>query len=198
MSSPSTASPSTISASKGLQGYLLIAVPHMLDERFKKAVILMCHHDSQSAMGFVINHQSKQLNLGSLYETLEIGTPRFCAEQPVFIGGPVDSNRGFVVHSQDHMLPESNPITHEIGLTTSLHILEDISNGTGPSRSIISLGYAGWGGGQLDAEIATNAWLTLPASHDLVFDCNSEDIWDETYAALGINPAHYTSTAGSA
>ena len=117
---------------------------------------------------------------------------------PVFIGGPVDANRGFVVHSQDHMLPESSPITHEIGLTTSLHILEDISNGTGPSRSIISLGYAGWGSGQLEAEIATSAWLTLPASHELVFDCDTNDIWDETYAALGINPAHFNDTAGNA
>ncbi|MGB2015864.1 MAG: YqgE/AlgH family protein [Candidatus Puniceispirillum sp.] len=198
MSSSSPATPHSIHAPKGLQGHLLIAAPQMLDPRFKKAVILMCQHDSKSAMGFVINQQSDQLNLGSLYETLEIGTPRFCADQPVFIGGPVDANRGFVVHSQDHMLPESNPITHEIGLTTSLHILEDISNGTGPSRSIISLGYAGWGGGQLEAEIAASAWLTLPASHELVFDCDTDDIWDETYAELGINPAHFNDTAGNA
>lgn len=176
----------------------MIAAPQMLDERFKKAVILICQHDNESAMGFVINHPSNQLNLGALYETLDIGTPRFCAEQPIFIGGPVDGNRGFVVHSQDHMLPESSPITHEIGLTSSIHILKDISNGTGPVHSIISLGCAGWGAGQLDAEIAANAWLTLPASHDLVFDCNADDVWGESYATLGINPAHYANMAGNA
>ena len=112
-----------------LQGQLLVASPHIGDERFEKTVILMCHHDPESAMGLVINKPASSLNLGDLYEKLDIGAPRFCASDPVHIGGPVDGNRGFVLHSQDHMLPESMTITHEIGLTASIDILRDITEG---------------------------------------------------------------------
>ena len=94
-------------ALSSLQGHLLVASPHIGDERFDKTVILMCHHDPESAMGLVINKTASRLNLGDLYEKLDIGAARFCAGNPVHIGGPVDGNRGFVLHSQDHMLPES-------------------------------------------------------------------------------------------
>ena len=153
-----------------LQGQLLVASPNIGDERFEKTVILMCHHDSESAMGLVINRPASRLNLGDLYEKLDIGAARFCAADPVHIGGPVDGNRGFVLHSQDHMLPESLSITHEIGLTASIDILRDITEGVGPLQSIVSLGCAGWSAGQLDREMAENVWLNLPASADLVFD----------------------------
>ena len=133
-----------------LQGHLLIAHPQIDDGRFAKAVIMMCQHDGNSAMGVVINHRAARMNLGKLYATLDIGTPRFCADQPVHIGGPVESNRGFVLHSQDHMLPESMPITPDIGLTSSIEILRDITNGTGPVHSLVSLGCAGWHAGQLE------------------------------------------------
>ena len=112
-----------------LQGQLLLASPHIGDERFEKSVILMCHHDSNSAMGLIINKRTSNLNLGDLYEKLDIGAPRFCAGNPVHIGGPVDSNRGFVLHSQDHMLPDSIQVTHDIGLTASIDILRDITEG---------------------------------------------------------------------
>ena len=95
--------------STSLQGQLLIASPHMEDPRFKHSVILMCQHDDKAAMGVVINRQSNQINLSQLCKTLEMGTPRFCGDQPVFIGGPVENGRGFVLHSQDHMRPESKP-----------------------------------------------------------------------------------------
>ena len=104
-------------------------------------------------MGVVINHRSDQLDIAQLCETLEIGTPRFHGDQPIHIGGPVDGSRGFVLHSQDHMQPESVAVTHEIGLTSSVNILRDITNGIGPVHSIISLGYAGWHAGQLEREL---------------------------------------------
>ena len=183
---------------QSLQGQLLLASPHIGDERFEKSVILMCHHDSSSAMGLIINKRTSSLNLGDLYEKLDIGAPRFCAGNPVHIGGPVDSNRGFVLHSQDHMLPDSIQVTHDIGLTASIDILRDITEGIGPAQSIVSLGCAGWGVGQLDQEISENVWLNLPASAPLVFDYDRDTLWEQGFATLGIDPGFFAGTAGSA
>ena len=181
-----------------LQGQLLVASPHMDDTRFAKSVIMMCQHDTQSAMGLVINKQASNLKLVDIYEKLEIGTPRFAVSDPGHIGGPVESNRGFVLHSQDHMLPESMSITHEIGLTSSVDILRDITNGTGPCHSIVSLGCAGWSAGQLDREMSENVWLNLPASADLVFTYDRETLWQKAFDLIGIDPAYFASTAGKA
>ena len=181
-----------------LQGQLLVASPHIGDERFEKTVILMCHHDPESAMGLVINKPATRLNLGDLSEQLDIGAPRFCASDPVHIGGPVDGNRGFVLHSQDHMLPESMTITHEIGLTASIDILRDITEGVGPAQSIVSLGCAGWSAGQLDREMAENVWLNLPASVDLVFGHDRNTLWQHSFSELGIDPGFFAGSAGSA
>ena len=149
-------------------------------------------------MGFVINNQSNGLDIAQLCETLEMGTPRFNGNQPVHIGGPVEGSRGFVLHSQDHMRPESVAVTHEIGLTSSVNILRDITDGVGPLNSIVSLGYAGWHAGQLEQELSANVWLSLPASSDLLFNVKTEDLWDNAYATLGIDPAHYASGSGTA
>ena len=181
-----------------LQGQLLIASPHIDDGRFRHSVIMICQHDQSSAMGVVINHQSQVLDITQLCKTLKMGTPRFHGDQLVHIGGPVEGSRGFVIHSQDHMRPESVAVTHEIGLTSSVNILRDITNGIGPLHSIISLGYAGWHAGQLEQELSASVWLNLPASIDLLFDVETNDLWDEAYATLGIDPAHYSSGSGNA
>ncbi len=181
-----------------LQGQLLVASPHMEDPRFRQSVIIMCQHNDTAAMGVVINRRSDQINLNQLCQTLDMGTPRFCGDQPVHIGGPVENGRGFVLHSQDHMRPESVSVTHEIGLTSSVKILRDITDGTGPEHSIVSLGYAGWGAGQLEAEIAENAWLCVPSSSALVFSTAIDDIWHKAYATLGVNPANYVNRPGRA
>ncbi len=181
-----------------LQGQLLIASPHMDDTRFKRSVVMMCQHDAQSAMGLVINKKASSLKLGDLYEKLDIGAPRFAVEDPVHIGGPVDSNRGFVLHSQDHMLPDSMAITHEISLTASVEILRDITGGVGPSHTIVSLGCAGWSAGQLDREMNENVWLNLPASTDLVFEHDRETLWQQAFDAIGIDPAYFAGDAGNA
>ena len=110
----------------------------------------------------------------------------------------VDGNRGFVLHSQDHMLPESLSITHEIGLTASIDILRDITEGVGPMQSIVSLGCAGWSAGQLDREMAENVWLNLPASADLVFDHDRETLWQHSFSTLGIDPGFFAGAAGRA
>ncbi len=180
-------------AAVSLPGQLLRHCPHIDDSRFQHSVIMMCQHDQNAAMGVVINQRSAQLDLGHLCETLEMGAPRFHGDQPVYIGGPVESTRGFVLHSQDHMRPESVAVTHDIGLTSSVNILRDITNGTGPVHSIVSLGYAGWHAGQLEQEMAANVWLNLPASSDLLFGIESDDICVNAYATLFIDPSHYVS-----
>ena len=185
-------------AAASLKGQLLIASPHIGDSRFQHSVIMMCHHDQSAAMGVIINQQSAQLDLRHLCETLEIGAPRFHGNQPIYIGGPVEGGRGFVLHSQDHMRPESAAVTYDIGLTSSLNILEDIANGIGPVHSIISLGYAGWHAGQIEQELSANIWLNLPASSNLLFNVETHNLWDEAYATLGIDPAHYASGVGTA
>lgn len=188
----------TVVNAVSLKGQLLIASPHINDSRFKHSVIMMCQHDQRSAMGIVINHQSQELNVGQLCKTLDMGRPQFHGDQPIHIGGPVEGSRGFVIHSQDYMLPESVALTHDISLTFSLNILRNITNGIGPAHSIISLGYAGWHTGQLEKEITANIWLNLPASSNLLFNVEVNNIWNEAYAKLGINPAHYSSGAGTA
>lgn len=184
--------------SQSLQGQLLIASPHIDDSRFDKTVILMCQHDQNSAMGLVLNKLAIELKLGDLYEKLDIGAPRFNAANPVHIGGPVDSNRGFVLHSQDHMLPDSVPVTHDIGLTASIEILRDITDGVGPVHTLISLGCAGWSAGQLDQEMAENVWLNLPASPELVFETERPALWQQAFNRLGVDPAYYAGTSGNA
>jgi len=181
-----------------LQGQLLIASPHMEDPRFKEAVIMICQHDSNSAMGVIINQQSDKINLSQLCETLDIGTPAFCGDQPIHIGGPVNSSRGFVLHSKDHMRPESVTLTNEIGLTSSIKILREISDGIGPKKAIISLGCAGWSAGQLDSEITQNAWLCLPSSSEIVFYKDIKQIWRKTYEILGVEPGYYVYQPGNA
>ncbi len=183
---------------QSLQGQLLLASPHIGDERFEKSVILMCHHDADSAMGLVINRCTSNLSLGDLYEKLDVGAPRFCVDDPVHIGGPVDGNRGFVLHSQDHMLPDSMVVTHEIGLTASIDMLRDITEGVGPMHTIVSLGCAGWSAGQLDREMAENVWLSLPASAQLVFDHDHKTLWEHGFATLGIDPGFFAGNAGTA
>ena len=159
---------------------------------------MICQHNAQSAMGLVINKQANSLTLGELYEKLEIGAPRFAVEDPVHIGGPVDTNRGFVLHSQDHMLPDSLAITNEISLTASVEILRDITGGVGPSQTIVSLGCAGWSAGQLDHEMSENVWLNLPASTSLVFEHDRETLWQQAFDTIGIDPAYFAGDIGSA
>lgn len=196
--SPATNHAAPFDGTASLQGQLLIASPHIDDRRFHHSVIMMCQHDQSSAMGVVLNHKSEKIDIAQLCETLKIGKPRFHGDQPIHIGGPVEGSRGFVIHSQDHMRPESIAVTFDIGLTSSVNILRDIIDGIGPVHSIISLGYAGWHAGQLERELSENIWLNLPANSDLLFEVETNDLWDKAYATLGIDPVHYASGTGTA
>ena len=189
--------------SKAITGYLdrqlLIAMPAMGDPRFTRTVIYMCSHNAEGAMGLVINKPYPGLTFPNLPTQLGI-EPTIDNDIVVRLGGPVETGRGFVLHSTDYMRQGSVPLDESmgIGLTATLDVLRAIATGTGPQRSLFALGYAGWGPGQLDAEIQENAWLAAPADTDLVFNSDLDALWDRAVKKIGIDVSKLASAAGHA
>jgi putative transcriptional regulator len=181
-------------------------MPLMTDRRFARSVIYMCAHSDDGAMGLIINHRADHINFPDLLERLGIvprnaedGISNDILERQVHLGGPVETGRGFVLHSADYYVTESTlPIDQEVSLTASIDILKAIASGEGPDRSILALGYAGWSAGQLESEIQANGWLNCPADLDLLFDPDLESKYVRTLAKIGIDPSHLVSDAGHA
>jgi putative transcriptional regulator len=187
-----------------LDNHFLVAMPGMADDRFARSVIYVCAHSEEGAMGLIIN-QPQQLmfpdllvQLGMLDEEEAIRLPAAAREIVVRHGGPVDRSRGFVLHSDDYMVESSMPVSDEICLTATVDILRAISSGSGPKKALMALGYAGWGAGQLEAEIVQNGWLTCPASSEMLFEPDIEHTYERVLASLGIDPAFLSSDAGHA
>lgn len=193
----------TISGSKSISGYLdrqlLIAMPAMGDPRFARTVIYMCSHNAEGAMGLVINKPYPGLTFPNLLTQLGI-EPTIDNDIVVRLGGPVETGRGFVLHSTDYMRQGSVPLDESmgIGLTATLDVLRAIATGTGPQRSLFALGYAGWGPGQLDAEIQENAWLAAPADAELLFEADLDSVWDRAVRKIGVDVSKLASAAGHA
>ena len=191
-----------------LDGKLLLAMPSMSDPRFHRAVIYMCAHSDDGAMGIVINHAAPSINFTNLLEQLGIidedddGSDSIrlpVKEMIVHTGGPVEMGRGFVLHTTDYFSADSTlTIDDSVSLTATVDILRAIAAGKGPMRSLLALGYAGWAPGQLEHEIQTNGWLVCPADTDLVFDSELEKRYDLAMAKLGIHPSFLISDAGNA
>lgn len=193
-------------ATETLEGQFLIAMPSMTDSRFEHSVIYLCSHSDQGAMGLVVNQVARHLSLRELLIQLDIVDDESAIRLPdgvqdmnVHKGGPVEVERGFVLHSDDFMLNQSTlTIDNGVCLTATLEILRAIAQGGGPSHAMLALGYAGWGPGQLENEIQSNGWLTAPADREILFDRNSERKWHRALASLGIDPAMLFSDAGHA
>lgn len=181
-----------------LTGQLLIAMPGMRDPRFAGTVIYLCAHSSDGAMGLVINRTLDQVSFPDLLEQLKIEAPGTVDAIRVHFGGPVESGRGFVLHSSDYGHESTLKVDRDIGLTATLDILRDIAEGRGPKRKLFALGYAGWGPGQLDDEIHANGWLTVAADDELIFAQNLEQIWGKAVAKIGVDPRFLTHEAGRA
>jgi putative transcriptional regulator len=193
------------SAKRGfLDDQFLIAMPGMKDDRFTRSVIYVCAHSDEGAMGLIINQAQQMLfpdllvQLGIMNEQEAIRLPPKARDFVVRNGGPVDRSRGFVLHSGDYTVESSLPVSNDICLTATVDILRAISSGRGPRRALMALGYAGWGAGQLENEIADNGWLTCPSSPDLLFDADIERKYDRILASLGIDLAHLSHVAGHA
>ncbi|MCV2889398.1 YqgE/AlgH family protein [Ruegeria aquimaris] len=182
-----------------LTGKLLIAMPGMGDPRFDRSVIFMCSHDTDGAMGLIVNKPA-DLRLAELLEQMDLACKDpAVAKSPVRFGGPVETGRGFVLHSSDYAANlHSLKVSDGFSMTATLDILEDIANGRGPARKALMLGYSGWGPGQLEAEISDNGWLTADADSDLVFNTPDGDKWEAALKTLGIDALLLSASAGHA
>lgn len=165
-----------------LAGQLLVAMPQMQDHRFQRSVIYLCAHNEEGAMGLVVNKLMGSLTLTELLEQLSIPHEQLAGSPRVHFGGPVESGRGFVLHSADYVEEGSLVVGNSMALTATLDILRAIGRGEGPRKSLLALGYAGWGAGQLDGEIARRDWFSTPADPELVFDTDRGKLWDEALA----------------
>ncbi len=181
-----------------LEGRILIAMPTMSDPRFKKTIILLCTHNEEGAMGIVLNKNMEAFTFGSLLEQLEIQHDSNLEKTRVHFGGPVDAERGFILHSTDTVQENSTVIGEGIALTATLDMLERMATGEGPDSSFIALGYAGWGPGQLEAEIQENGWLIVDADPDLVFSDQLTGKWQAAIDKLGFDPGLLSMDAGHA
>ena len=189
-----------------LEGQMLIAMPNMDDGRFDHSVIYMCSHSEQGAMGLVLNQVARHLSFEDLLLQLDIVNdessillPKNIRGMNVYKGGPVEVERGFVLHSDDYVIARSTlPIDNGICLTATLEILKAMADGRGPEHALLALGYAGWGPGQLETEIQANGWLTGPADPGLIFDPESDRKWQRAMESLGIDPAVVIRESGHA
>jgi putative transcriptional regulator len=182
-----------------LEGKLLIAMPGMPDPRFEKSVIFMCAHSADGAMGLIINKPIDGLSFGELVDKLGIGMNVARSDEPILFGGPVQMGRGFVLHSADYTGEDSTlSLTPEISLTATVDILRAIAEGRGPKKAVLALGYAGWGEGQIEAEILSNGWIHCDADAGLVFDTDYESRWRKAFASLGADISGLSAEAGRA
>jgi putative transcriptional regulator len=181
-----------------LTGQLLIAMPQMEDPFFARSVVYLCAHSIETgAMGLVINKTIDELTTDELYAQLKIEPVRH-APQAVHFGGPVASGNGFVLHSLDYREEGTLDIGEEFAMTATLDILRAKARGEGPRQSLLALGYAGWGPGQLDAEIGANGWLSVAADSGLVFETQDDSKWQRALAKLGVSPAMLSGDSGRA
>ncbi|MFP4002585.1 MAG: YqgE/AlgH family protein [Alphaproteobacteria bacterium] len=182
-----------------LKGQLLVAMPTMQDLRFDRAVIYMCAHSREGAMGLVINKPAPNITFTELMDQLGIETGGGFQDIRVHFGGPVETSRGFVLHSSDYFLEEATlRVTPDIGLTATVDILRALVGGSGPRHSILALGYAGWASGQLETELQANGWLHCPADEELLFGVGIDDKWSAAMQRIGIDPAQLSGQAGRA
>jgi len=181
-----------------LPGHLLVAMPQMSDPRFARSVVFLCAHSADGAMGLVVNKIVGSVKFNELLRQFDIDAPTGGDAMEVYFGGPVESGRGFVLHTPDYEAEGTMRVDDRFALTASLDILRSIASGKGPAKALLALGYAGWAGGQLDGEIQANGWLNVPADHELVFGHDNDHKWSQAAAKVGIDLSLLSSAAGHA
>ncbi len=185
-------------SSVNLTNHFLIAMPNMVDPYFARSLTLVCEHSEQGALGVVINRPI-DMTLQTLFERLSLELqPRELQEVPVYFGGPVQTDRGFVLHTPVGPWSSTLSVSDEVGMTTSRDILEAVGGGSGPQRLMVTLGYSGWAAGQLEHEIRQNAWLTVPAQDQIIFDLPAEERLPAAMQILGVSYASLSDEAGHA
>lgn len=179
-----------------LTGQLLVAMPGLSDPRFAKSVIYMCAHNAEGAMGLVLNKTIESLTFPDLLSQLGIASTGGGTPIRIHFGGPVESGRGFVLHSADYVQDTTMVVDSAVALTATIDILKAIAQGAGPKQRLLALGYSGWGAGQLDAEIKANGWLNVPADDELVFGADLDGKWLKAMKKIGIDPFMLAGNAG--
>ncbi len=181
-----------------LTNHFLLAMPGMADDNFGGTIVFVAEHGPKGSLGLVIN-RPMELDLRTLFSRIDLNLESAeLGGSPVFHGGPVQSDRGFVLHQPLGSWSSTVVVADDIGLTSSKDVLEAVAAGRGPDRMLVTLGYSGWGPGQLEDEIARNAWLTVPADPDVVFDTPIEQRVARAFGLLGIDPVFLSSAAGHA
>jgi len=194
------------SGERFLDGQMLIAMPGMADPRFSRSVIYLCAHSDDGAMGIIINQHASNINFIELLDQLNITSDEDTIHMPpslqaieVHVGGPVETGRGFVLHSTDYYLEDSTlPINDGVNLTATLDILRAIAAGDGPDKALLALGYAGWAPGQLENEFQSNGWLHCPANQEVLFDSDIDMKYQRALEIIGIDPARLVNDSGHA
>ena len=185
-------------ASGSLINQLLIAMPGMADTNFSSTVTLICEHNDDGALGIIIN-RPLNLKLSGLFEQLSVDdADPDVASSPVMAGGPVGTERGFVLHGKDHSFENTLCVSDDIQLTLSRDVIDAMATGEGPEKSLVAVGYAGWEPGQLEEEMLANAWLNVDATPELVFDTPFEERWDSAARLLGVDISSISPDAGHA
>lgn len=194
-----TDAPPLPTTDQDLSGKLLIAMPGMGDPRFEHSVVFMCAHNADGAMGLIVNKEVPEVSMRDLFQQLEIDSTEGAGTGALHFGGPVENERGFVLHSHDYQGGGGTmKVDETFGMTATKDVLEAIAAGTGPKSALTVLGYAGWGAGQLEGELQQNAWLTVDADEAIVFAPDNSAKWKQALAKLGIDPLMLSATGGSA
>ncbi len=188
----------TDSIGDNLTGHFLIAMPSLNDSFFNQAVTYICEHDKSGSFGVIIN-QETNINLKQVIQEMKIGSGgNYNENQAVFIGGPVDQGRGFILHRPTGSWSSSLTVKNDVALTTSKDILQAIANNEGPKDCIVTLGYAGWAAGQLEQEMASNTWLSCPADEQIIFNTPIEERWKAAARLIGVDLSLLSNDAGHA
>lgn len=181
------------------RGKMLLATPDMGDPRFRFAVVYIISHDRSGAMGIIINKRKAELNISDLLDQIGIDGRVRVADTPVLSGGPVDIDRGFVLHSADYFKPETSlKLSDTLSLTSTKDVLEALVSDDAPERAVLAVGYAGWGAGQLEDELADNAWLVVEADEALIFADDLDGKWATALCEMGIDPSALAHGGGTA
>lgn len=183
----------------GLEGRFLIAMPGIGDTRFHRSVIFVCAHSGEGAMGLIVNQRSEGLKFSDLLSQLDIDANKASdSSRPIKIGGPVESSRGFVLHTTDYGADSALDIDGGYRLTGTVDILRDIAEGRGPAKHLIALGYTGWAPGQLEQEIQQNGWLSCEAEAEIIYNDDDDAKWVQALSKLGVSPELLSADGGTA
>lgn len=192
-------SPQTAKGTTDLTGKMLIAMPGIGDPRFEHSLVFLCDHSDEGAMGLIVNKPNRDVQMKTLMDQLDIEMTAGLRGRVVHFGGPVELGRGFVLHSPDYSSAMTTlRVEDDICMTATLDVLEELGRGKGPERWLMALGYAGWGAGQLESELAANGWLVCDSSARLIFDLPDVEKWEAALETLGVAALALSSEGGTA